>query len=187
MRLFIGIEIPPEIKEELKKIIGQSKVTGRLRWLDESFWHLTVKFLGEVEGKEVPSLVEKLSQMSRNEPSFSLYLNSIGAFPSDKKPKIVWIQAKGMVSELNTLVNKINEELSPAFSKEDRPFFPHVTLARIKEARSANLMKQILHFDTLAFYRSRDFMINAFHLYQSHLLSQGVRYDILNTFYLGAR
>jgi len=128
-RLFLAIELPDETKEQLRRL--RIDIPGA-RWVPANQLHLTLAFLGDVDVESMKRLVEKLAGLHC--PAFSLCLGEFGCFPNRKRPKVAWI---GVRPEplLMSLADRVREVvLSCEIPQEERPFSPHITLARIKQA-----------------------------------------------------
>lgn len=141
MRLFVGIDLPEEIKKALLAFQSELKELGiKGSWKAQENFHITLEFLGEIEPDMLPILRETLSQVARNHQSFSLSIGGLGAFPSWKRPHTVWTSVGGGLKELNKLRDELHQELAPkGFVLEDRPFKPHLTLASRPELEHLDL------------------------------------------------
>jgi len=129
MRLFIAIDIPDSMKDyasTIQKNLGDG--LAKVAWVRKGHMHLTLKFLGEVPVKNVKIIVENIKKIKFK--TFSLYLNSIGFFPSRNYIRVIWIglNPKKSVVELQ---KNIDENLKNFFNKES-DYIPHITLGRVK-------------------------------------------------------
>ncbi|WP_407308437.1 RNA 2',3'-cyclic phosphodiesterase [Desulfosporosinus sp. SB140] len=131
MRLFIGIDLPDEIKQSVLKLQSELRQLGvEGSWKSKDNFHITLEFLGELDSKTIPMITESLSSASKNHKSFMLTLGGLGAFPSFKRPHTLWTAIGGCLSELNQLRDEIHTLLTQkGFSLENRQFRPHITLA----------------------------------------------------------
>ncbi|MDI6812736.1 MAG: RNA 2',3'-cyclic phosphodiesterase [Desulfitobacteriaceae bacterium] len=131
MRLFIGIDLPPEIKQiilEFQSELSQHGVDGL--WKSQDNFHLTLEFLGEIEPNDIPTLTATLSKVARNHEPFKLDIGGLDAFPSIQRPHTLWTALGGSLSELKRLRDEIHHELAKRrFVLEERQFKPHITLA----------------------------------------------------------
>jgi 2'-5' RNA ligase len=127
MRTFIAIDIPEKIKEEIVKIQNSLPEFKGKKTEFENL-HLTLKFLGEVNEKQLELIKERLRKIKLN--SFEAEINSIGIF-SDR---IVWIGIKNC----EKLQKEIDEKLSDLFEMEKR-FMGHLTIARIKNLKERKI------------------------------------------------
>ncbi|MCO5080949.1 MAG: RNA 2',3'-cyclic phosphodiesterase [Rhizobiaceae bacterium] len=132
-RLFTALEIPRDAALSLSLLRGG--LPGA-RWIDVENYHMTLRFIGDVEGHVADEVANALDRVRR--PSFSLTLSGVGAF-GGKKPHSIW--AGTMPSpDLNALqaeIERICQRLGlPA---DPRKFTPHVTLGRLKNANPGDV------------------------------------------------
>lgn len=141
MRLFIGIDLPEELKKALLAFQSELKEMGvKGSWKAQENLHITLEFLGELEPRTLPILTETLTQVVRNHQPFSLNVGGLGAFPSFKRPHTVWTSISGGLMELNELKDELHYELAlKGFGLEDRTFKPHLTLASRPELADLDL------------------------------------------------
>lgn len=165
MRLFIAIEIP----EGLKKMIGRLRVEiPGARWMQAEQIHLTLAFPGEVEEASVQLLTEALGRIKL--PEFSLHFSWVGCFPGRHRPRVLWI---GLESQprLQVLAAMIREAvLACGIHQEERPFSPHITLARLKLPHS---LEVDAFLDQPRNQKLPSFRVREFTLFQSRLTAQG--------------
>lgn len=132
IRSFIAIELPAEVKKSLYKLILnlQNDITNGFRWVAIDNIHLTLKFLGDVQRSVLACLSKELAENNSLGFEFAISLARLGVFPNQVKPRILWVGIQAP-KDLYLLQKKI-EDLSESFGipPEDRPFSPHLTLAR---------------------------------------------------------
>ncbi|MBV9861376.1 MAG: RNA 2',3'-cyclic phosphodiesterase [Alphaproteobacteria bacterium] len=125
LRLFVGIEFPPELKLRLSLLCGG--VPGA-KWVDPGNFHLTLRFIGEV-GEDVAADIDEALLRLRARP-FALQLAGTGVF-GDSKPRTLWVGVE-RGPELVALRDKIEQALiRVGLAPEPRKFAPHITLARL--------------------------------------------------------
>lgn len=130
-RLFVAIDLPEEIKTSLSQLSGA--VPGA-RWVAPSEIHLTLRFIGEVDPQTVSKIKKVLSSVQF--ASFPVSVAGVGHFPPRGFPRVLWVGLEPR-PELMTLQQRIESALQQAgVSPEERPFSPHITLARLKQATS---------------------------------------------------
>lgn len=188
MRLFLAIDLPDSIRQSLLQLISTGRNLPGIRWLPSEGLHMTLKFLGEVQPETLPQIREKLAPVVSVGTSMIFSLSSGGVFPGEKKPRVFWAGVRGEIDSLGALVKQMDTVLSElGFVAEERAFHPHVTIGRSKKGISTREgMKAAQQFCTLfSPYRSEEFVVKDIHLYQSHLHSAGVRYEIIHSFPLG--
>lgn len=176
MRLFIAIELPEEIKAELKEIQAKiDKNLAKLRIVDPEKIHLTLKFLGEVEDSKIEKIKEKLKEIEF-EP-FELKIKDIGVFPSEKYIRVVWV---GLEPEdkVAGLQQKIDNSLLQMFKKE-KDFKAHLTLARVKFVKEKEKFAESLKKIKV---EEKFFKVNSFKLIKSTLTPEGPVYEDLEEF-----
>jgi RNA 2',3'-cyclic 3'-phosphodiesterase len=136
IRSFIAVELPEEVKSGLLQLQNTLKFADPAcaRWVDPSGIHLTLKFLGNVSSDRIDSVVQAMRRAAIGVTPFSLELKGLGAFPNLRRVQIVWAGITGDLNNLNLLQSNLETALAPlGFQPENRPFSPHLTLARIRE------------------------------------------------------
>ncbi len=137
MRLFIAIELPEEIKRGIAAIQEQLRKSGAdATWTRPEGIHLTLKFLGEVPEAKVPEIKTAMAGAVQGSAQFRLEAAGAGAFPNSKNPRVLWLGVRGDRERLAALqISMEGAMIKLGFAPEDRPFNPHLTLARIKYLR----------------------------------------------------
>jgi 2'-5' RNA ligase len=167
MRLFVALSIPDGVAQSL--LLVQGGVPGA-HWQTREQLHLTLRFIGEVDGRDARDIDDALSAISA--PSFTLALKGVGEF-GGKKPHAIWTG----VSD-RTAVDHLNRKIETALQRigleaETRKFTPHVTLARLRAAPVGRVMDWLADH---AMYSSVQFRVNEFCLYSSTLTPNGSVY-----------
>jgi 2'-5' RNA ligase len=127
-RLFTALEIPREAALSLSLLRGG--LPGA-RWIDVENYHITLRFIGDVEGHVADEVADALDRVRRS--SFSLTLSGVGAF-GGKKPHSIWagVAASPDLHALQGEIERICRRLG--LPSDPRKFMPHVTLARLRNA-----------------------------------------------------
>ena len=127
-RLFTALEIPRDAALSLSLLRGG--LPGA-RWIDVENYHLTLRFIGDVEGHVADEIANALDRVRR--PPFSLALSGVGAFGS-RKPHAIWagVTASPDLNALQAEIERICQRIG--VPSDPRKFVPHVTLARLKNA-----------------------------------------------------
>lgn len=135
MRVFLAVELDPETRSALEAFQRQlHEMLPAINWVRPQSWHLTVKFLGEVEENQLEPIKRAVEKAVSNCSSFSLQIEGFGGFPHLRNPRVLWAGVTGQVDELHLLALHVDEALSPlGFPLESKPFRAHLTLARIKD------------------------------------------------------
>lgn len=142
MRAFIAIELNKEIKNNLARIqTCYRKEYQEIRWVPQQNFHLTLKFLGEINVGDLQDIKSKLTVISSDLRPFAIRLKGAGFFPGSYNPKVFWA---GITAEpeLFILAEKINSSITQGDNKK---FSPHITLARFnrKFSRGEELLSRI--------------------------------------------
>jgi 2'-5' RNA ligase len=167
-RLFVALEMPEEIRDRLAEM--QGGVLGA-NWVDPENFHLTLRFIGEVDGGTAQDILESLSNL--RSPAFDLALQGIGHFESRARARALWADVAPEPALL-ALRRKVEAAVTAAgIEREGRKFKPHVTLARLKDTPLAD----IGHFEqTHNLFHTKPFAVQSFTLFESTLGRQGPSY-----------
>jgi 2'-5' RNA ligase len=131
VRLFTAFELSPEVKNEVLRLQTELRPLPFRRWQPEKTLHVTLHFLGEVDPALLSSLEESLREGCHGFGAFRLQLDSLGAFPSLKRPRTIWLGVAGQRDRLHALETLIRPRVvGLGIPLEDRPYAPHITLAR---------------------------------------------------------
>ena len=172
IRTFISIDIPKEIREEIKKI--QDKLPDFYgKKIELENLHLTLKFLGEIDEEKLGAVKEKLRDIKFRK--FKIEIGGIGVF-SEKFIRIVWLHLKG-AEELQKI---IDDKLKSLFKPEKR-FMSHLTIARVK---SLNGKEGFLEELQKIKIKKIKFAVEKFKLKKSILTSMGAVYETLKEYKL---
>lgn len=176
-RLFVGLAVPPILAQQLVLLGGG--IEGA-KWETPDKIHLTLRFLGDVDGGQRAALDEALRSV-HGDP-FTLTLRGCGHFPPRGEPRILWVGVEDNPA-LFTLQQRVETAVrSAGFEPETRNFAPHVTLARL---RRANTKKVAGWLSSHALWDAPPFQVEAFTLYSSILSPRGAKYTPEATYALG--
>jgi len=134
VRAFIAIDVDKTIRDEIQGFVKSiNKCSTQVRWTEIHNIHLTIKFLGEITESKAFELKSVLGELIRQHQTFELIIKGTGCFPNLKTPKILWLGI-----ERSEQLHKIHEQieeicLSSGIGRQDKPFSPHITIARIKD------------------------------------------------------
>jgi RNA 2',3'-cyclic 3'-phosphodiesterase len=174
-RSFIAITLNSDLQRELSCLQDslKSKMTG-VTWVKPANLHITLKFLGSISHEQINHVKIVLSQF-KNQTPFELSLCSLGAFPSAKKPKVIWVGVKNGFEELKNTQKKIESDLAiEGFEKEEREFSPHLTIGRIKFFPKDDFQSV---FDAYSSWAPKPIFINKIFLMSSQLTPNGSIYS----------
>jgi len=179
IRSFIAIELPKPIQLQLEGIINQLKGprTSSLRWVPANNIHLTIKFLGDVSPNNMALLMDMLKSQVSRQPAFSITIGGLGAYPTPKRPRVVWIgiDAPPKLADLVHLVESETTKLG--YASEDRSFSPHLTLGRVSQNATPEQVHQVA--EVLAGYQVGELgkaEVREVVLFKSELRPSGAEY-----------
>ena len=189
LRLFIAVELPPEVQAVLRDV--HTALEGRrlaVRWVDPAGTHLTLKFLGATPAGRVDAITQALEQVAVAHPPFLLSTGGLGVFPRPRAPRVVWLGVAGALAELRALQADVEQRVAPlGFPTEQRPFSPHLTLARTtRDASGADLAAIGTAVVETAAPASVGWHVGEMSLMQSDLTPRGARYTALARVGLGS-
>ena len=185
MRLFIAVTLPKKERQRLLRASASLRKTELpVRWVDVDSIHLTLKFLGEVAPDRVSRVEEAMTRVASKSRPFDVTLGGFGAFPSLRKPRVIWAGAYAS-PELRCLKHDLEWELaSLGYEREARAFHPHITVGRaLPEATVGHFRDLEEQVAPLEF--KGEVTVKALHLMRSALHAAGARYDRLATADLG--
>jgi 2'-5' RNA ligase len=137
-RLFVAVPVASEVRkavgELMERVAGApiaERAFGQPRWVRVDGLHLTLRFLGATPDERQPALAQLLKTVAADAEPFEVMLSGGGAFPNAVRPRVLWIGIGEGEAQLAALAASLNEQLVPlGWSPDDRPFAPHLTLAR---------------------------------------------------------
>lgn len=173
MRLFVAIGLPEEAAQALLAL--QGGVPGA-RWQTRGQLHLTLRFVGEMDGAAMNDIDETLSAI--RQPPFSLHLKGVGVF-GGKTPHSLWVGVEDTAPllRLNGKIENVCRRLG--LTPDTRAFFPHITIARLKHPNRDRLTRYLAGN---ALFDGPRFAATTFALYSSSPTSSGSRYDIKSVY-----
>ena len=180
MRLFVAVEVAPDVVAAVVELIDRLQQRAkklapeaRLTWVTTERIHVTVRFIGHVENDEVDAIREALA-LPLAVPPFDVTIAGAGTFPAKGPPRVVWAGLRNGRDGLGAIEKEVSARLARlGLEPEDRPYNPHLTLARVREAaglKSAALLDGISE-TTLGISRVR-----AITLFESRLSPKGPTY-----------
>ncbi len=175
-RCFVAVEIPDGIKKKIAPLLQELSLPG-VKSVSVDNLHITLKFLGYLQKQQL----EKVKQLFRTIQihSFSFSVKGVGCFPTEKRPRVVWIACENV--EFEKLAEEINAVLAPLFPKE--AFTAHVTIARVKDLKNSETRDKIQKFiakhknDVFGTVPCKDFVLK-----ESQLRKSGSIYSTIETF-----
>ena len=179
MRIFLSIDIDDTLKDKLLKLQGQLK--GATLKKVKSF-HLTLKFLGDVDEGKLPELVYVLDRVSF--APFSFGLDSCGTFPEKGKPRVIWAGVSPE-AEIKALQAGIEDAMQGLGYPRDKRFACHITLCRVKHVDSPEELRGSIIEADRSMRKAEELgpvQVDSFRLKESTLTPEGPIYETIKTF-----
>jgi 2'-5' RNA ligase len=179
-RLFLSVDLPGDFADEVEAVQERFAEAGGLRFVDPTQAHVTMKFLGDVEPArvaDVESAVEAAVDRADVGP-FDATVADLGVFPSLDYISVVWLGVREGTDELARLHEALETETTAiGFDPEDHSFTPHVTIARMNDARGKELVQRLVGEEEPVV---GSFRVTELRLKESTLTEDGPEYDTLS-------
>jgi RNA 2',3'-cyclic 3'-phosphodiesterase len=180
MRLFVGLDLPPDVVRNLERLLEELRPAARIQWSPPANLHITTKFIGQWPEDRLPELTRALGALPSHDP-IPVRIQRLGFFPNERAPRVFWcgIDAPGLDA---LAADTDRATFALGIESEKRAFSPHLTLARIKERLDFDpLRRKIAAMPSLDF---GSFMAASFFLYLSKPGPKGSVYTKLAEFFL---
>ena len=191
IRSFIAIELPEEARKGLARLRKELERDEHkfVKWVDPGGIHLTLKFLGNIPSRRVTEITEAMRRAVQGIFPFSLGISGLGVFPNLSQVRVLWVGVGGELDRLSTLQQNVDSALAAlGFPKEERPFVPHLTLARIREGTSAPEKRGFGELVGSATFEDKyPVEVEAIKLMRSQLTPAGAVYTCLSVAGLGGQ
>ena len=191
IRSFVAIELPEQARKGLARLRRELERDehGFVKWVDPHGIHLTLKFLGNIPSGRVTEITEAMKKATQGISPFQLEISGLGAFPSLKQARVFWVGVSGELAKLSGLQQNIDSELAAlGFAREERPFVPHLTLARVREGASPPERRSFGELvDSTTFEDKYPVEVEAVRLMRSQLTPAGAIYTCLSVVGLGGQ
>jgi 2'-5' RNA ligase len=178
VRSFISIDLEDQqILSRIASILSSLQALGGdLKPVERENIHITLKFLGNVSTPRLAEVKSSLKQLVF--PAFTGEIKGAGAFPNLNHMNVIWVGVNEGWSQVEQIYEQVEKLLSSlGFRRENRPFSPHITIARVRSGKKrdeiANFLRHLSEesFGTITVDRVR--------LKQSILSSSGPKYSTL--------
>ncbi len=184
MRLFLAINLPKKIKQDLfllsKQLSAELQGSLSLKPVEENNLHITLRFLGDISEQKKDFLVKTLRTIAF--PSFDLNFDTLDFFTYQRKPRVVFVHSRS--EQFTNLVLQIDQRLKTlGLSLDSKPQECHITLFRVKFVKDLNSSLRILkNFHDLK--EPFSIKVKSFELMESKLTPKGPIYKVLESFSL---
>ena len=188
-RTFIAVELPNVARAALQAHITRlSRALPRVRFQPPDSLHLTLAFLGELDDEQVDAATQATIAAAPTVPPFTLTVAGLGVFGPPSAPRVLWCGVGGDVPTLLRLQAALARRLeATGFPREERPFAPHLTLARLKQPPDPAALQHLAGILAAPSTRETPFAVESLSVMKSELLRPAARYTRLRACPLGAR
>jgi len=180
MRIFIALELPESVRERLGQLQGKLKGTeSRMKWVDPSLIHLTMKFLGEIKEKNLEKVIQTARDVAGRFFVFKFRIGEMGAFPNFSSPRVIWVGIEEGKDKLEILAAELEDKLGQeGFSRSSRKWTSHLTLGRVKALKERERLEALIwqHHKEV---KGIEVKVKNLSVIKSELTPQGSIYTIL--------
>ncbi len=176
LRLFVAVDLPQTARD---MVVPLCRGIAGARWSKPEQLHVTLRFLGFVPESDLDRIRRALEAV--HAPAFELGLRGVGVFPPRKLPRVLWL-GLAPVEPLCRLKEQVDAVLGPDPETAQRPFSPHLTLARFTTRPRDELAQFLADHGQFA---AGPWSVREFHLYRSTLRRTGAAHEIVQSYGLG--
>ncbi len=176
VRTFIAIPLPNSVQRFLSDIQSELKSAGMTAaWPNPEMFHLTLKFLGPTRKESLVPIQSVMAEFFGAYPVIRLTAGGIGVFPDVRNARVVWSGIHGHTPRLTQLVTDLDKKLlAVGIPVQSRPFFPHITLARLKKPVRPRVLTSLTQcFEN---HWSPEFSVQQLIFYKSRLTPEGAKH-----------
>ncbi len=181
MRLFFAVGLGESAFEGVAPVV--ERIPGRdllaVRWVRPATYHMTIRFLGDIEEENLAALESAGERASRRVNPFTASLGAPGVFPDRENPKVLWFGLKEGADGILALATAVNGELALALALPDEEkFHPHVTIGRTKSPLDAGATHDFMMLPGPAV----SWAVSELQLVESEMTNEGPRYRVRKAF-----
>ncbi len=180
MRVFVAVDPGAELLAKVGDLLREiSPRAPSAKWVEPAGLHITLAFMGEIGEERLPLVIAAAGSVAAFHRPLRLSIEKGGAFGTRRRPRVLWLGVGGAVAAL-TAIHRDREQtlsMSTGYVPEDRPFAPHLTLARSRDPRGDPALDSCAQaVGNVDFGETR---IEEIIVYQSEMTPKGARYTAL--------
>ena len=187
LRTFLAVEAPAAMRTRAGGLIDALAGTpANVKWVDDESLHWTLKFLGDVQSRDIPQVCQAVTKAVAGLAPFDVHARGAGAFPTAERPRTVWLGVDSGEEAIVALHDAIEERLADlGFRREQRRYRPHLTLGRVRRSQMgiADLGELIALHDE---YDAGTMRVDEVVIFSSQLERSGPSYEVLGRAPLGS-
>ncbi|QEL18346.1 RNA 2',3'-cyclic phosphodiesterase [Limnoglobus roseus] len=188
LKLFTGIDVGGVIRGKAATLQQRLSDSGaNVNWAAAENFHITLNFLGDVDDRDLHGICRAVADVAKTEPPFRLGISGVGAFPTPRRPKIVWAAITDGLDVLQRIHAAAEPKLTAlgVYRREERGYTPHLTLGRVKDETDGNLIAAEL--PKYAEWNGGDTYVQEILVYSSDLRRDGPVYSVIGRAALSGR
>lgn len=147
IRAFVAIELPHPLREALARQIAELRSAlgeAELRWVRPESIHLTLRFLGESPPAKLEGVQSALQEVGARHAALVCRVGGLGRFPGGRRTRVVWVGVDEPSGGLEAMQHDLELRIAKlGYRPEERPFHPHLTLARVRREASASALLRL--------------------------------------------
>ncbi|MEJ7553409.1 MAG: RNA 2',3'-cyclic phosphodiesterase [Aquificaceae bacterium] len=181
IRVFVGFFTTKKIQEAVEKIRTQSEKFIKGKWVEPQNFHMTFQFIGDLQQERLTDLLKTLQDIAQSNKPIKVKYRGLGVFPSLDRARVLWIGVSEGHRQLIELArNIVRANRRVGIRDEGKPFYPHVTICRIKEFDKRGLKDLMRQYENTIFGED---LVDRVILIKSSLTSVGPIYTVIEEFY----
>lgn len=184
LRLFFAVPVPANLRKKYAALNRElAKHGGKVKWVEEENFHMTLKFLGGTPPEKVEKIIDAAKKTLQGHTPIHVNMKGLGAFPDTIRPRVYWTGLSKGAEEIARVAKAIDKAMRKlGYKKEKRKFSAHMTLGRVKGR--AGFEKLSAQVEKMQDYEGGDFTLNEVHLIKSETTQKGPIYTVLERFEL---
>jgi len=186
IRSFIAVPLATPVQRALTKLIKKlARPDDGIRWVPTDNLHLTLKFLGDVDNTEIPSVCQAIRNCCADFEPFQIAHLGTGGMPSDQRARVLYAGVQDTDEQLSLLVGKLEKELAQlGFKPESRDYRPHLTLGRVRHGTRGENDETMQELATFRESLWGETLVDRVVLVASFLDKAGPTYQVMDTIQL---
>lgn len=179
LRLFVAAPLVPGFDSKFSEVQAALSVARtRVKWVEPSHMHITVKFIGDYPASRLDEVVHVMQRAVKGLKATRLTLKGVSFFPRRSRPRVIKVPVEDETDFLRQAHERLEKELQPLGIRNDnRQFSPHITLGRLKN--TADLKRLVALADEFADEKFGAMDLSFLRLYASKLSRTGPTYTVI--------
>lgn len=181
-RMFCAFELPESLRTQIHehtKRVREAVPEAAASWSRPENIHLTVKFFGSVDPVNISLISAAAERVAKEFSPVQIQVGTTGLFPRPSRPQVLWVGVADPSNRLLALQQRLEDEFErEGFPKEDRPFRPHLTVARVRNPQGTRRLAQT-HLETE--FAQIAVTLDELVLFRSETSSKGSKYTPIST------